>query len=1663
MAICGTTSAATPQKNSTISHNNTTTISTLQLTSKSTTKKAGSAGDPIINGTVTINEYGSIRNLANATVTINSTNGRTLAITKTNANGFYSTNFYSTNTQFIVTTSYLGCDPVTNTVTVKLSTNPNDPNYYGTSNAVVTPIQAWWNGNYGYASNIYITYYNGNFNAGEIETATNSGSTIYNSYCIDIYTEINPNNILLINGPLPGTTGNLSAKIDWGAVNYVISHYNPSSPSQGLTSDQMGAAIQSAIWALTTVQYPNYSGTPNVYYHFLTAPNDALDPSGGSAIRNEALAIASDASAHSMLYPSTISLTPKITRIANGQPVTITATVLDNKGNPLSGITVNFQTTSGTLSSTTRITDSNGQATVTLSNIPSSSSVTVTASVSGNFGNLLYDNPLVPKQNLVAENILPQSLLDISIINSDVTANVALSQTVNLPVNVGDKITYTVTAKNNGPNSATGVIINDVIPSGFTATPSIGTYYNGTWVIASLTSGSSATLTISGTAIANMAGTYVTNTATETGQDQYTSQLPTTAASSYVNDAVLTIINTGTTPVNVGQTGTFTITATNNGPDTANNIKITDALPAGFTAGTPTIGTYSNGIWTINSLTNGQTATLTFTKTITAAMAKTTTTNHATATWTEYPNTVTIPDSTIYVNQLAITNTGTTPVNVGQIGTFKITVTNNGPTTARNIKITDPLPAGFTATTTSGSYSSTTGLWTITSLIKGTTATLTFTKTITAAMAGTTTTNHATTTWTEYTGTNSIPDSIIHVNKAVLSISNTGTNPVNVGQTGTYTITATNNGPQTATNIQINDPTPTGYTADTPSIGSYTGGIWTIPTLTNGQTATLTFTKTITTADAGTSTTNHATATWTEYPNTITIPDTTINVNKMASVTITNTGTNPVNVGQTGTYTITATNNGPQTATNIQINDPTPTGYTADTPSIGSYTGGIWTIPTLTNGQTATLTFTKIMTTADAGTSTTNHATATWTEYPTTTIIPNSTIYVKLANVVLSQNGSYKKNNVTFIVTATNNGPDDATKINIKDLIPSSLTNYTIIPDVGTYDSGTGIWYIPLIASGTIANLNITGTGTLQTKINNTATEINQTEYNTNLGTCKSSVYIPAVDISVSDHTWNYIAATDSYQDTYTYGNTPLFMMEIANLGPDDATGVVVQFIIPKGFEYVAYSTRGIGTATYQYDNTNQNGIVTFNIGSLPRSGSAVLNVFLRIIETGNKIPDLTTIGQLIHVDQNDTNNTNNISTFAINTPPSADIKVSQTPKIFTGSDGKQYVTYTIQVTNNGPNSATGLTITDKLPSGLIYSYNDISTNGGQDWTHNTTTYNSTSGVWTIGNFNIGDQPKLLNITAQITGTGIIKNYARKSAETENDWDSTNNAQTIPINVPTGYTSNVDISVSDHTWNYIAATDSYQDTYTYGNTPLFMMEIANLGPDDATGVVVQFIIPKGFEYVAYSTRGIGTATYQYDNTNQNGIVTFNIGSLPRSGSAVLNVFLRIIETGNKIPDLTTIGQLIHVDQNDTNNTNNISTFAINTPPSADIKVNTTQNTFTGSDGKQYVTITIQVTNNGPNSATGLTITDKLPSGLIYSYNDISTNGGQDWTHNTTTYNSTSGVWTIGNFNIGDQPKLLNITAQITGTGIIKNYARKSAETENDWDSTNNAQTITLSN
>jgi uncharacterized repeat protein (TIGR01451 family) len=694
-----------------------------------------------------------------------------------------SISFYSTDTKFNVITSYIGCASLTKSVTVT-----GTGTLTGTANFELPPYTAYVSnfattGNPG--STVWVqaehnsdgTYGSWSW-AGLINVDVQTLGAV-DAFCIDVYTPITSSDKLLVNGPLPGTTGDLPTDVDWGKVNYLIKTYYSS-----YMSNNEAAALQCAIWYFTSAPYGTYSPGKTIW-QFLTYSSsinhnqyDGMLLYGYDQSAAVTRAWQMINSAQSIDYPYQITLDPETTRVANGGSVVLTATVRDQNGDVLPGVTVNFYTDKGTLSSSSGTTNSNGQVSVTLyGNGVSSSTATVLAAVLGNYGNLLYDNPLDPAQNLVVPNLLSYTLRDYSFINFDATANVAITQTVNgvtgsIPkVNVGDTVTYIVTATNNGPKTATGILITDIVPAGLSnviITPSNGAqYYNsttGVWTIAQLSKGKSVTLTITGIATAAMAGTTTANTATRTAQDQYNSNAASSTEKVYTKLANVVITNTvNQSTLNVGDKATFTITVTNTGPDPA-NIKITDLLsqlPTGFTA-TPSTGTYTNGIWTITNLPTNTPATLTLTGTITAAQAGTTITNTATETQTEYPKTVPIPNASIYINNeadIALTQTingvtGSIPqVNVGDIVTYIVTATNNGPNTAHNIIISDIAPAleDLTITPSNGSGTYSNGIWTINSLTQGAFATLTITGKATAAMAGNNTPNTATVTnQTEY-------------------------------------------------------------------------------------------------------------------------------------------------------------------------------------------------------------------------------------------------------------------------------------------------------------------------------------------------------------------------------------------------------------------------------------------------------------------------------------------------------------------------------------------------------------------------------------------------------------------------------------------------------------------------------------------------------------------------------------------------------------------------------------------------------------------------------------------------------------------------------------------------------------------------------------------------
>ncbi|MEI6575201.1 MAG: Ig-like domain-containing protein, partial [Bacteroidota bacterium] len=402
-------------------------------------------------------------------------------------------------------------------------------------------------------------------------------------------------------------------------------------------------------------------------------------------------------------------------------------------------------------------------------------------------------------------------------------ADVSISKTVDNPTpNVGSNVVFTLTATNNGPSLALGVLVNDQLPSGYTyvSDDGSGTYIPGTgvWTVGNMVNGATATLHVTGTVKAS--GTYV-NTATisTTSDDPGPGANVATSTPVPIPLADLSIIKTANNPTqDVGQNVTFTIAVANSGPSDATGVTVTDVLTSAysFQSYTATVGSYNNGtgLWSGFDLANGGTATMTITATVlaTGSYSNSATIGSPTVDPDPSDNTSTITPVPVEISDLAIVKTVNNPTPfAGNNVIFTLVVTNNGPSAATGITVTDVLTSGYTyvsnTTPTVGSFTYSSGIWNIASLANGGTATLTITATVNISGNYTNTATVGTPNQTDRdlsNNTSSVTPSVSV--QADLSITKThDTDPVILGQSMTYTLTVTNNGPSQAANPEITD------------------------------------------------------------------------------------------------------------------------------------------------------------------------------------------------------------------------------------------------------------------------------------------------------------------------------------------------------------------------------------------------------------------------------------------------------------------------------------------------------------------------------------------------------------------------------------------------------------------------------------------------------------------------------------------------------------------------------------------------------------------------------------------------------------------------------------------------------------------------------------------
>ena len=1183
----------------------------------------------------------------------------------------------------------------------------------------------------------------------------------------------------------------------------------------------------------------------------------------------------------------------------------------------------------------------------------SSATLTLTVNVNSGTGNLTITNTAAitaasqPDPN-TANNTASVSITVLPL-NGQADVAVSISASTLTP-DERTPFTYTVIVSNFGPNTATNVQVSVPPPANLSYSSVMlaqGSYNIATniWSINTLGSGATAALVITAASNGGTAGMTIVVTAVASA-DQIDPVPANNIASTSITvasaDLGVTMTLDNAAP-HENDVVTYVITVTDHGPLPTTNVMVTDLLPGGLTYNGALLsqGSYNNvsGIWTVGSLAFNGNATLTLSAKVNVGTAGGTLKNQAAVTRFDLPDTNASNNMTTLSLVVAYVPTATPSMTATPTVTLSSTPTST---------ITNSATPTFTPTA-SATLTYTPSPTLTPSITATATDTFTFTPTATA-----TPTNTATLTFTA-------------------TASDTATNTATVtatataSDTPTATATATLTLPPTASDTATNTATATATAtaSDTPT-ATATATLTFTPTASDTATNTATATDTATASNTPTAT---ATATFTLTPTASDTPTNTATATDTATASDTPTATATATFTLTPTASDTPTNTATATATATFTLTPT----ASDT-------------PTNTATATATVTLTPTATnTATASDSPTATATATLTFTPTVTNTPTATLTptntpigsADLAVVkTVSNFNPPEGTNVTYSIFLKNNGPSDATGIQVTDNLPVGVTFVSYSSTQGSYTNLSRIWDVGSVANGVTAMLQITvnvNTGTAGQTITNTVniSAAAQIDPNTSNNTF-SAAFTSAPAVSNAD-----IGVTMSGPSTVYEGYSYSYTISTTNSGPNAATGLEVTDMLPAAVTFQSASSSAGTTYT--------SGTGKWTIGNLSVGSTVTLTLNITV-NPGTAGMILTNTANVTALTQSDPNLGNNTSSLT-QTIQAAGESLFQTVTNPSPIEGTNDV-FHLKLCNYGGLTDNGVQVADVLPSGFTF----VSASASQG------AYASGTGIWTVGSLGSG-VCDTLDMTVFIkfgTGNTTITNTAVVSGS-QPDPNTANNTASASINILPDPTV-ADLMVSKTVDN---ATPTEGQLFTY------TIKITNNGPGAATGVKLTDLQPAG---ITFTTITPSQGTY----TLLSGL--WDVGNLTASGTAKLTIQANA-NGGTGGQTITNTASISAANQTDPNTANNTASVSI-TVASADLGVTMIASTLTPNEGDTVV-YTVVVTNHGPSPTTNVQVTDLLPAGETFVSAAVSQGA----------YNSATGVWTVGNL-------ALNGSATLTLSGNI---------------------------
>ena len=1226
-------------------------------------------------------------------------------------------------------------------------------------------------------------------------------------------------------------------------------------------------------------------------------------------------------------------------------------------------------------------------------------------------------------------------------VNVTALADLAIGKTASSSVFAVSNLVYTISVTNLGPTPASSVVVTDALPAGvsFVSTSGGGANISGVvnWTLGSLTSGQITNLTLTVTSPASGTLTNTANVSSPTPDPTLTNNVTPPVITTVTPVADLGIGKFANASVLAVSNLVYTISVTNLGPSTASSVVVTDTLPAGVSfVSASGNGANNSGLvsWSLGALINGQITNLTLTVTAPASGTLTNVANVSSPTGDPNSTNSTTPPVVTTVTSVANLAVGKTGVASGVINTsfsYAISVTNLGPSASASFSVTDSLPAGIVfvsslpVTTTNLANQA---IWNVGALAVN--AVTNFTLTV-QAVSRATFTNIATaggpTLDTTPTNNTSAPVVTGITNRLPVAVADSAASARNVAVT--IPVLANDSDPD-GDALTIISVSPTNGTF------SLSGGNI-IYTPTNAVPATNVFSYTISDGFGGTATALVTVAVTNRPPVavndsasateniSVTVPvlvndsDPDSDALTIISVSPTNgtaviSGTNVVftpatnftgtatcgygirdNFGGTNFVVITITvTNIPPTANpdSFAITENTTNSFPVLVNDVVNTSGGSLTLLSVstTNGV-ANVSGTNIVFTPTSnfvGTATVGYTITDGIGGTNSSVI---TVTVQsVADLAVSKSGPagvYAATNFSYTITVTNFGPGVAANLSVTDNLPAAVS--FVSSTAGATLTGSQLVWTNLgsLAANAATNLTVTVTapvtGVSLTNLAGAGSPTSDPNPTNNTSPPVVTTVTPVADLVIAKVGPASVLATSNV----------LYTISVTNLGPSTASSVIVTDTLPAGVTFVIASGTGV----------NNSGIVTWNLGTLANGAASNLTVTVTAPASGS----LTNIAN-VSSPTTDTNVLNNTTPPVVTTVSAvADLAIGKSApaSVFAVSN----LTYTISVTNFGPSTASSVTVTDSIPNGASF----VNASGGG-------ANNSGTVIWNLGNL-ANNAVSNLTLTVTAPASGTLTNTATVGSPT-GDPNSTNNT-TPPVLTSVTPLADLVIAKVGPATVFAASNLSYT------------ISVTNFGPSSASSVVVTDTLPASVTFVSASGNG----------SNNSGVVTWNLGTLPNGAASNLTVTVTAPASGS----LTNIAS-VSSPTGDTNILNNTTPPVITSvTPLADISV-----VKSGPAGIIFGTnfnYTITVSNAGPSIATSLSVTDSLPTGLIF----VSAVPA------TTTNASNQIIWNLGNFAAGTGSNL-TLTVISALRGSLTNLASSGSPTGDPKPTNNTAPPVVTS-